>query len=105
MTPPDSGEREVPLSAITYVNAEQWAAAGQPPLDDKKPREPGCKCHQEEGDSPCPVHGEEDDRVSFPLSLAQRILAALVNQRWRESHGPCPQLDALAAELRAVMPK
>jgi hypothetical protein len=25
---------------------------------DKKKREPDCKCHLEEGDSPCPVHGE-----------------------------------------------
>lgn len=25
-------------------------------LDDKKPRDPGCKCHMEEGDSECPVH-------------------------------------------------
>lgn len=27
--------------------------------DDTKPREPGCECHWEEGDSPCPVHGDE----------------------------------------------
>lgn len=26
---------------------------------DKVRREPGCKCHLEIGDSPCPVHGEE----------------------------------------------
>ncbi len=25
---------------------------------DKKPRAEGCTCHQEEGDSSCPVHGE-----------------------------------------------
>jgi hypothetical protein len=28
-----------------------------------KEREPGCKCHWEEGDSPCPVHGDDDERV------------------------------------------
>ncbi len=29
--------------------------------DDTKARDPGCKCHWEEGDSPCPVHGEEEE--------------------------------------------
>lgn len=28
-------------------------------ISDLKPREPGCQCHKEEGDSPCKVHGEE----------------------------------------------
>jgi hypothetical protein len=27
--------------------------------DERVPRPVGCECHQEEGDSPCPVHGEE----------------------------------------------
>ena len=31
-----------------------------PPTAETKPREPGCKCHLEEGDSPCPVHGEDE---------------------------------------------
>ena len=26
---------------------------------DRKPREPGCQCDREEGDSPCRVHGDE----------------------------------------------
>lgn len=29
--------------------------------EDTKPREPGCQCHLEEGDSPCRVHGEDED--------------------------------------------
>lgn len=31
--------------------------------DDEVPRAEGCECDDEEGDSPCPVHGmnEEDD--------------------------------------------
>lgn len=47
-------------------NPGAWDMAGcrppEPPDvdDDKKPREPGCLCHWEEGDSPCPVHGEEE---------------------------------------------
>jgi hypothetical protein len=38
------------------VAADAIAAldSGTPP--DKKRREPGCKCHREEGDSECPVH-------------------------------------------------
>lgn len=28
--------------------------------EDTKPREPGCQCQWEEGDSPCPVHGEHE---------------------------------------------
>lgn len=29
-------------------------------------REPGCLCHWEEGDSPCPVHGDDppEDEVA-----------------------------------------
>lgn len=27
-------------------------------MSDTKPRAPGCTCHQEEGDSSCPVHGD-----------------------------------------------
>lgn len=37
-----------------------------PESDDFAPRLPGCECDKEEGDSPCPVHGlneemEDDD--------------------------------------------
>lgn len=32
-------------------------AAALQSVSDKKKREHGCQCHQEEGDSPCPVHG------------------------------------------------
>lgn len=37
---------------------------------DTKPREPGCECHLEEGDSPCPVHGVEGAEL---LSAGQRL--------------------------------
>ncbi len=33
---------------------------------DTEPREPGCKCHWEAGDSPCPVHGEDEERGACP---------------------------------------
>lgn len=29
------------------------------PEPDTEPRPPGCACHLDAGDSPCPVHGEE----------------------------------------------
>lgn len=29
--------------------------------DDTVPRKPGCRCHLEEGDSPCPIHPSPDD--------------------------------------------
>lgn len=29
--------------------------------DDRKRREPGCRCHLEEGDSPCPIHDAEGE--------------------------------------------
>lgn len=34
--------------------------------DDVYPREPGCACHQEVGDSPCPVHKSDDDAAPAP---------------------------------------
>lgn len=42
---------------------KQWARARELLKNgpgDKKLREPGCTCHQEEGDSPCPVHPNAD---------------------------------------------
>lgn len=35
----------------------------------KVTREPGCRCHWEEGDSPCPVHGENEE--STPRSSGE----------------------------------
>lgn len=35
---------------------------------DTKPREPGCKCQWEEGDSPCPVHGEAEAKAEPPTT-------------------------------------
>ena len=29
--------------------------------DDMEARQPGCQCHLEIGDSPCPVHGEDEE--------------------------------------------
>lgn len=39
------------------VPRESWL---YPIFGDTKMREPGCRCDQEEGDSPCPVHPSED---------------------------------------------
>jgi hypothetical protein len=36
-----------------------WVNEGGEPI-----RKPGCKCHWEEGDSPCPVHGMDEEAVS-----------------------------------------
>ncbi len=33
--------------------------------EERKKREPGCHCHQEEGDSPCPVHPSADDGFAW----------------------------------------
>lgn len=33
--------------------------------NDTKPRDPGCLCHLEEGDSPCPVHGDEAEQEQY----------------------------------------
>lgn len=38
-----------------------WRSRRVSTQDEKVPRNPGCLCHWEEGDSPCPVHGEHDD--------------------------------------------
>ena len=37
---------------------KRWEALGE--RHDLKLRENGCKCHREEGDSPCPVHMESE---------------------------------------------
>jgi len=41
-------------------------------LDEEKgPRVPGCECHMEEGDSPCPVHGTEEERNAPVFGLTE----------------------------------
>ena len=35
--------------------------SGFDPTTDTDPRESGCVCHLETGDSPCPVHGEDEE--------------------------------------------
>ena len=42
-----------------------------------KKREPGCICHWEEGDSPCPVHGEDEP---LPQDFNVRALLASVTE-------------------------
>jgi hypothetical protein len=44
-------------------------------------RPPGCQCHLEEGDSPCPVHGDDPAAVAAPghAKAIQEIDAALFN--------------------------
>jgi len=108
--PPAAETGKAPLSAITYVNAEQWAAAGQPPLDhdDKKPREPGCQCHQEEGDSACAVHDppaperrvsaeEPHTEMNLNDSVWVRVTAlgeGVYKQHWRKlGIDPSPPLE------------
>lgn len=41
--------------------SEPAKPTADPASADREPREPGCKCHWEVGDSPCPVHGENED--------------------------------------------
>jgi len=47
--------------------ANEIRALAKPKDEDSKRREPGCMCHLEEGDSPCPVH----DRVEVVRFAAQ----------------------------------
>lgn len=42
------------LIAMARENCPEWFEG------DTEKREPGCMCHLEAGDSPCPVHGEEE---------------------------------------------
>lgn len=46
------------------------------PGDDTVPRQPGCTCHWEEGDSPCPVHPSDDDAPA-PTTAAMASAVAL----------------------------
>lgn len=48
----------------------------EPQVDDKVKRIPGCECHLEEGDSPCRVHGEDEEakpQFEYPLLVGQAI--------------------------------
>lgn len=53
------------LPSISTRDAEGAPASTAPEQvggpDDTVPRAPGCACHLEEGDSPCPVHPSDDD--------------------------------------------
>lgn len=40
-------------------------------ISDLKPRDLGCQCHQEEGDSPCKVHGEERLAIREPTPFKE----------------------------------
>ena len=40
--------------------APDFALACAPDDPDTQPRPAGCNCHLEPGDSPCPVHGDDD---------------------------------------------
>ncbi len=42
------------------MSYDDWKLA-IPDDEDFAPRLPGCECDQEEGDSPCPVHGMNED--------------------------------------------
>jgi hypothetical protein len=56
-----------PLAVLTPSGASAAFSHGADD-DDKKPRNPGCACHQEEGDLPCPVHGEEEEPAPIPTA-------------------------------------
>lgn len=47
------------------------------------PREPGCLCHREEGDSPCPVHVEPDDVATPVAPVVRREMTARDEARLR----------------------
>ncbi len=60
--------------------ADVMTAEGRKWVDAPIKRLPGCKCHWEEGDSPCPVHGDEGATTSTGHAKAiQEIDAALFN--------------------------
>jgi hypothetical protein len=42
------------------TGASEAASMGELTDDEWKARKPGCLCQWEEGDSPCPVHGESE---------------------------------------------
>lgn len=46
---------------IAQALAEAEVEGRRKAFEEKVPRNPGCLCQWEEGDSPCPVHGEHDD--------------------------------------------
>ena len=55
-------------------------------MADPVQRAPGCVCHWEEGDSPCPVHGDEGDdgrsvRQSMLLATGHLTAGQFVDQR------------------------
>ncbi len=62
---------------IVHVQPDATAhpVAALPPANDPdtKPREKGCACHLEEGDSPCPVHGEEEPPAEVETVTADPI--------------------------------
>lgn len=52
----------MPLAQIESLLASPRIEVVWFPDSDTKRREHGCRCHIEEGDSPCPVHDAEFDR-------------------------------------------
>ena len=42
------------------MTAEEAEALAEAAKDITQPREPGCQCHQEVGDSPCAVHDSDE---------------------------------------------
>ncbi len=61
---PDDEEDIVVLHQCKHCPAVKlWDDTSDTVVEDSemKPREAGCRCDREEGDSTCPVHGEEFD--------------------------------------------
>lgn len=51
-------------------------------IPDAVPRTPGCRCHWEEGDSPCPVHVHEDDQQPQPSGKKGGAFESISREPW-----------------------
>ncbi|HLT18670.1 MAG TPA: hypothetical protein VKZ96_04355 [Thermomicrobiales bacterium] len=90
--------RRGPIDARIKADAEQG---------DTQPREPGCQCDQEVGDSPCRVHGEHEEPT---LELAPhevgspvRELLTAVERAASELHGQGAKSDRIALQLLTAL--
>lgn len=58
---PVSDQEAAEFVERTGINRKEWAAEVRAKADSEKQRRTeGCLCHWEEGDSPCPEHGDEE---------------------------------------------
>jgi hypothetical protein len=65
--------RRMPLSGSDAQALERLLTMTEWKQQKQSSRTPGCLCHLEEGDSPCPIHGEEEESKSMhPYERARR---------------------------------